>query len=60
MKFFLLLFMCQRCSRMISLAKSMRDDVEEAVQQVHQLLEIQSKVILGTKDFRRVPEKNFF
>ena len=45
---------------MISLAKSMRDDVEEAVQQVHQLLEIQSKVILGTKDFRRVPEKKLF
>ena len=36
----------------------MRDDVEEAVQQVHQLLEIQSKVILGIKDFSRVPQKN--
>ena len=38
----------------------MRDDVEEAVQQVHQLLEIQSKVILGIKDFSRVPQKTFF
>ena len=32
--------MWQRSSRMISLAKSMRDDVEEAVQQVHQLLKM--------------------
>ena len=38
----------------------MRDDVEEAVQQVHQLLEVQSKVILGIKDFSRVPQKTFF